>query len=263
MDLKKIIYVDDVYYSLVTMKERFKNKFDVYPAESMEKLFEVLEKITPDLILLDINMPEVNGFDVIKKLKADTRYTNIPVIFLTAQRDKRIALKGMALGAVDFITKPFSADKLIECIQYHLDMEVQDTDKPIILSIDDNPSILHAVSSLLEDDYTVYTLPEVKTEQVLTELLKKITPDLFLLDYNMPVLNGFELVPIIRKLPDHEDTPIIFLTSEGTVDHISTAVYLGVCDYIVKPIDKAVFREKIAAHLTDFIVRRRIRSLND
>jgi PleD family two-component response regulator len=77
------------------------------------------------------------------------------------------------------------------------------------------------------------------------------------------VLNGFELVPIIRKFPEHENTPIMFLTSEGTVDHVSTAVYLGVCDYIVKPISKEILREKVALQLVDFIKRRRLRSLND
>jgi len=263
MELKKILCVDDVHYNLITIKERFKNRYNIIPADSMEKMYEVLERVTPDLILLDINMPEISGFDIIKALKADTRYAGISVVFLTSHTDKKTAVKGLSLGAVDFITKPFTNEKLAECIEYHLDAAKREAEKPIVLSIDDNPSILQAVNALLEEHYTVYTMPEVKEEPVLTKLLKKITPDLFLLDCNMPVFNGFDLVHIIRKFPDHEDTPIIFLTSEGTVDHISTAVYMGVCDYIVKPINKEVLREKIALHLTDFIKRRRLRSLND
>jgi PleD family two-component response regulator len=122
---------------------------------------------------------------------------------------------------------------------------------------------LQAVNSLLESQYTVYTMPEVKTEQTLKELLKKIVPDLFLLDYHMPNLNGFELITIIRTLPAHEETPIIFLTSEGTIDLVTAAHHFGVCDYIVKPIDKEILHEKIAAHLAEFMIRRRIRSIAD
>jgi DNA-binding response OmpR family regulator len=263
MELKKIIYVDDVYYSLLTMKKRLTDIYSVYPVDTVEKLFEILENITPDLILLDINMPNVNGFEVMEMLKSDERYMRIPVIFLTALRDKRHAIRGMELGAVDFITKPFSNEKLIECIENQLYPHKMNDNRPIILSIDDNPSILMTINNFLEEYYMVYTMPGVKSESFLAELLKKISPDLFLLDYNMPILNGFDLVPIIRKMPGHEDTPIIFLTSEGTIDHISTAVYLGVCDYIVKPIERDVLHEKIAAHLTHYLLRRRIRSLNE
>jgi DNA-binding response OmpR family regulator len=262
-EIRKVIYVDDVYYSLVTIKERFKRHYEIYPTQSVEKMFEILEKVKPDIILLDINMPDVDGYDAIEKLKADRRYAGIPVIFLTAQKDRNSIIKGMSLGAADFITKPFTDEKLIECIEYQFDAAKRETHRPVILSIDDNPSILQAVNSILENQYTVYTLPEVKSEQMLIELLRKITPDLFLLDYNMPGLNGFDLVPIIRKIPGHEETPILFLTSSSTVDHVSTAVYLGVSSYIIKPIDKKVLQEKVVTHLTDYIMRRRIRSLND
>jgi len=113
----------------------------------------------------------------------------------------------------------------------------------------------------LGDQYTVYTLPDVRAEKILTELLKKITPDLFLLDYGMPILTGFDLVPIIRKIQGHEETPIIFVTSEKTVDSVTVATNLGACDYIIKPIDGVILRKKIAKHLKDFLVRRRVRSL--
>ena len=88
-----------------------------------------------------------------------------------------------------------------------------------------------------------------------------ITPDLFILDCQMPVYSGFDLVPIIRRIREHEETPIIFLTSEGTIDNISVAINLGARDFIIKPIDEAILREKVALHIKDFMMRRRIRSL--
>jgi len=69
----------------------------------------------------------------------------------------------------------------------------------------------------------------------------------------MPELSGFDCVPIIRAIEGHEDTPIIFLTSEGTVDNISTAA-LGACDFVVKPFNPDVLRKKIAKHLVRRVI---------
>ena len=112
--MKKIILVDDANVFLLSVKERLKRYYEIYPAKSAEILFEILEKITPDLILLDIYMPDVDGYEVIKKLKSDDRYTEIPVIFLTGKNDRRSAIKGMSLGASDFITKPINDKVFME-----------------------------------------------------------------------------------------------------------------------------------------------------
>jgi len=241
--LKKIIYTDDIHYHLMSIKARFQDHYEIYPSQSVEAMFEILDRVNVDLILLDVNMPDMNGFEGITKIKADKRYSNIPVILVSSQNDRKYIIKGMTLGAADFITKPFSNEQFIECIEYQFDEKKQEANKPIVLAIDDSPSILKAVNLILENQCTVYTMSEVKGEQVLNELLKKIIPDLFLLDYNMPGLTGFDLIPIIRKNPDHVETPIVFLTSEGTMDNVSVALNLGVRDFISKPIDRSFLRK--------------------
>jgi len=92
----------------------------------------------------------------------------------------------------------------------------------------------------------VFKLPK---PMMLENVLKQVTPALFLLDYQMPERNGFELVPIIRNYTEHRNTPIIFLTSEGTVNNITAAVSLGACDFIVKPFNPEQLREKVAKHI--------------
>ena len=72
---------------------------------------------------------------------------------------------------------------------------------------------------------------------------------MILLDYEMPEINGFDLIPIIRKFSEHKDTPIIFLTSLGTMEHVSAAAKLGACDFIVKPFEPDNLREKVAKHI--------------
>jgi PleD family two-component response regulator len=255
---RKIIYVDDIKFHLFSIKERLKNQYDIFPVQNAEDLFELLERVKPELILLDINMPDCDGYEVLQRLKGNPKFTNIPVIFLTSEYCKQSIAKGMGLGAVDFVKKPFTDADLIKCIEQQFDPEWEKKNKPIVLAIDDNASILKAVNNLLKEKYAIYTLPEPAK---ISALLEMVVPDLFLLDCQMPGLSGFDLIPIIRKLKEHEETPIVFLTSEGTIDNISVAINLGASDFLIKPIDEKVLREKAALHLKDYMMRRRIRSL--
>ena len=118
--------------------------------------------------------------------------------------------------------------------------------KPVVLVVDDSPVVLKSVSAYLGGEYKVYILAK---SYLLKKMLSQIKPDLFLLDYNMPVLNGFDLIPIIRGFAEHRKTPIIFLTSEGTIDNVSSAVQLGACDFISKPVQPGTLRERIARYI--------------
>jgi PleD family two-component response regulator len=115
-----------------------------------------------------------------------------------------------------------------------------------ILAVDDSPSTLKTIIASLKDQYKVFTL---SNPTQVKRFLQQVTPELFLLDYKMPELNGFELVPIIRSFEEHKDTPIIFLTSLGTKGNISVAAMLGACDFVVKPFDSYTLHDKIAKHI--------------
>ena len=108
----KVVLVDDNVATLNQGKKLLQASYKVYTVQSAATLFENLEHDIPDLILLDVEMPEMNGFETIVKLKADARYRNIPVIFLTAKSDEESEREGFRLGAVDCITKPFSGPLL-------------------------------------------------------------------------------------------------------------------------------------------------------
>jgi putative two-component system response regulator len=112
--------VDDDQVHLNTGKDILKDLYNIFPIPSGKKLFEMLEKISPDLILLDIEMPEMDGYEVIKKLKADEKTSDIPVIFLSAHIDPGHELEGLGLGAVDYVFKPFSPILLIRRIENHI-----------------------------------------------------------------------------------------------------------------------------------------------
>jgi putative two-component system response regulator len=122
---KKIMLVDDNITNLTVGKNALIDKYDVFTIPSGAKLFKMLEKVIPDMILLDVEMPEMSGYEVIKELKAQEKTAAIPVIFLTAKSDDGNELQGLSLGAIDYITKPFSPSLLLKRIEVHLLVESQ------------------------------------------------------------------------------------------------------------------------------------------
>jgi putative two-component system response regulator len=115
--------VDDNDVNLAVARESLKSLYRVMTMASAAKMFSMLEKITPDLILLDIEMPLMDGFQALQKLKENSLTVDIPVIFLTAMTDESLEVRGFEQGVIDFITKPFSAPVLINRIKSHLDID--------------------------------------------------------------------------------------------------------------------------------------------
>ena len=120
---KTIFVVDDSDTNLSMAKEALKEHYRVMTLPSAAKMFALLGKIKPDLILLDIEMPKMDGFEALKRLKTDPAREAIPVIFLTGMTDAEIEVQGFQLGVVDFITKPFSGPVLLNRIKTHLDID--------------------------------------------------------------------------------------------------------------------------------------------
>ena len=118
---KTIFVVDDSGMNLVVVKEALKDIYRVMPLPSAAKMFSLMEKIKPDLILLDIYMPEMDGFEAAQLLKNNEQYSNIPVIFLTSTIDEPTKERGVKLGALDFILKPFEKTELLEKIAKYLE----------------------------------------------------------------------------------------------------------------------------------------------
>ncbi|MCD8140504.1 MAG: response regulator, partial [Planctomycetaceae bacterium] len=117
---KTIMMVDDSTSNLMIGRDTLGGLYNVFILPSGEKLFALLERVLPDLILLDVDMPGMNGYDVIRRLKGDPRTVGIPVIFLTGKDDLVSELEGLTLGAVDYITKPFSPPILLKRVENHL-----------------------------------------------------------------------------------------------------------------------------------------------
>jgi len=132
---KTIIAVDDNVENLTALKNTLKDIYDLYPIPSAAKMFKLLEHIRPDLILLDVEMPEMNGYEAAKKLKKYNQYLEIPIIFLTSMSDERSELVGLSLGAIDYIHKPFVAPLLLQRIKTHLSIIEQEREIKYLLEL--------------------------------------------------------------------------------------------------------------------------------
>jgi len=120
---KTVFVVDDNDTNLSMAEAALEEQHQVITLPSAAAMFELLEELTPDLILLDIEMPEMDGFEALRRLKANGSHAGVPVIFLTSMVDAAVEVRGFEMGAVDFITKPFSGPVLKHRIKTHLSID--------------------------------------------------------------------------------------------------------------------------------------------
>lgn len=114
MGTKKILIAEDSSTIRAIVEHKLTHSgFEVHSAKDGEEAWEKIREVKPDLILLDVIMPAMDGFQVLSKIKNDEDLRNIPIIFLTSKGMEADMVKGFELGAVDYIVKPFSPDVLL------------------------------------------------------------------------------------------------------------------------------------------------------
>jgi putative two-component system response regulator len=121
-DKRRIMVVDDDITNLNACVYTLMDHYDIIPANSAVKMFKLLTKVRPELIFLDVEMPELNGFEAIKTLKEDVNLAGIPVVFMTATSDPDRERQGIELGAMDFITKPISRSLILKRLANYLEL---------------------------------------------------------------------------------------------------------------------------------------------
>jgi DNA-binding response OmpR family regulator len=116
-----ILVVDDQPTNLrVLLSFLQAHNFQIYIADSGERALSILSKVCPDIVLLDVMMPELDGFETCRRIKADPRLSCIPVIFMTALDSVEDKVEGFAAGGVDYITKPFQQAEVLARIRTHI-----------------------------------------------------------------------------------------------------------------------------------------------
>jgi DNA-binding response OmpR family regulator/anti-sigma regulatory factor (Ser/Thr protein kinase) len=165
-----ILIVDDLPQNLKLLTELMKgNNYYVRPVTSGQLALSAAQAIPPDLILLDINMPIMDGFETCKKLKSLEKTQRIPIIFLSANTEADAVIKGFELGAVDYITKPFNSTEVLIRVKTHLELKF--SRETILKQNNDQQELLHILChDLMNSVGAVQSILALKRlDQVLSE----------------------------------------------------------------------------------------------
>lgn len=124
MEKPLILIVDDIPQNIQVLGMRLrKENYEIAVAQNGKEALRVVNDIQPDLILLDVMMPEMDGYEVCKRLKSDPETSNIPIILLTGKTGTEDIVKGFELGASDYITKPYKSAELLARVKTHLELK--------------------------------------------------------------------------------------------------------------------------------------------
>src|SRR5262245_26207872 len=120
----RILVVDDTPANIQSLTAILKEKgYQISVATNGKQALDAVARVQPDLILLDVMMPEMDGFETCRCLKANEQWRHLPVIFLTARTETTDIVQGFELGAVDYVAKPFNAHELLARVNTHLTMD--------------------------------------------------------------------------------------------------------------------------------------------
>ncbi len=237
---KRILVVDDesdIRYILRQHLERLGH--EVVEAQSGLEAIEKVRALHPDLVTLDVMMPDMDGFDVMAVLKQGEETRTIPVIFLSVVQDEA---KGFRLGATDYITKPIDPDQLLRVIDRVLPREERPQPARILV-VDDDPEILTILGQTLSR--AGYDVAAAEDGQTGLSKVYSEAPDLLILDIKMPGMNGYEVIRRIRGTRRLANLPILVLTASETEEQRDKALALGATEYLTKPFSAEVLLAEI------------------
>jgi CheY-like chemotaxis protein len=214
----RLLVVDDASINLMLVEgllEPYKATVDT--CLSGVQAIELVQKNNYDIIFMDHMMPELDGIDTTAAIRAlaGEYFKTVPIIALTANAVSGVREMFIEKGFSDFLSKPIDCAKMDEILKRWIKEEkiesITDKKKLLIL-VDDDPVNLRAGKTILSEKYFVATAPSAEK---LFILLKNNTPDLILLDIDMPGTNGYETIKKLKSNPETKDIPVIFLEEKG------------------------------------------------
>ena len=260
---QRILLVDDDPMNLKLLASMLpKDKYDIITADNGTDGLEKTFKEHPDLILLDIMMPDINGYDVTRKLKSDPETAHIPIMLVTALDGDEDKAMGLEAGADEFLNKPVNMSELRARVQSLLRLKVfqeqlhtrsqsekfvvtpsdsrlpeeETIESPSILIVEDNPVDARLLEQYLDRD--TYRIKTVSNGEDAIEYAQSERIDLILVDIVLPGIDGFELIERFKKMDGYKNVQVIVITSLEASDERIRGINLGVDDYLTKPVSR-------------------------
>ena len=224
----------------------------IVEATQGREVLEIIQKIKtentplPDLIILDVNMPGMSGFEVLKQLKSETDSRTVPVIMLTRQAEDEHVIEGISSGAIDYITKPFAMAELAGRISATLKRH----STKILVADDDG-----LIRDLLYKKFTRmgYSVLSADNGNDALKTMSAMRPDIAVLDIMMPGMDGLSVLRQAKDDPALTEIPVVMLTAKGQQENVLKGLETGAHDYISKPFDV----DEVVARVSGILLRRK------
>jgi len=254
----RIVIVDDhpnTASMLARVLTRFDSPVEIFTAAKAEDVFQQIGEKGMDILITDFMMPGMNGLELIERLKGNQKPAY--VILITAYDTPGLAISARRLNVKNYLVKPVQPDKIREIVKKAID-ELRPSEKRQtnlrrdrkfkILVADDHPDNLRLLSARLENEGYIF-IPAWDGEEALTKIREE-SPDLVLLDVNMPKKDGFQVLEEMRAHPASELIPVIVITAAriGPKD-VRDGFSLGADDYVIKPFDWRELAARIQSKL--------------
>jgi two-component system cell cycle response regulator len=258
----RILIVDDIPANLKLLDAKLTGEyFEVFAASSGPEALEAVKECQPDIILLDVMMPGMDGFEVCRRLKSSSETEHIPVIMVTALDQPKDRVQGLEAGADDFLTKPVNdlalfarVRSLVRLKMVTDELRLRDATGQRIgafsakegadmllkepgrfLVIDDRPSSLRRITDTLSSEHTVMVS---ETPDELIELAGQGDFDMYIVSLTLEAHDGLRLCSQLRSLEATRQTPILVIVEEGDTARLVRALDMGVNDYLVRPVER-------------------------
>ena len=273
VERRRILVVDDNPTNIKLFKAMLpEDKYEVHEALNGAAALKLTASVLPDVIFLDIMMPDMDGYEVTKRLKINNDTTHIPVVLVTALEESKHRIRGLEAGAEDVLVKPVNRVEVLARTrsmvrlgdyrnQVALRMQAsglpspdtEDTDvsekggTARILIVEDNARELELLKASLANE--PYEVLSAGTGQEALTILRKNDVDLIILDILLPDLNGFDVLESAKKIAGRNTVQTVVTTCLADLESKVRGVELGVDDYLVKPINSRELKVRLTALL--------------
>lgn len=287
----RVLFVDDDPDFVLIVSKILEDQYEVVTAQNGLDALSRVERIEPDIVLADVMMPVMNGWEFVERLRQIPELKQTPVIFLSALSQRHEIKSGYESGANMYLVKPIDPDRLLRMLKMQLDekggyprpkthsideLKKMETTEPArsaaekrppseketasagtssetktqeeaevvprILIVDDDRDFLRLLSMHLERDYEVYTADDGL--EAMDEALKW-QPDIFVLDWMLPKVSGYQMVEILRRSRNFQKAPIIFISAKSSPKERQMVERLGVKKFLPKPFTPEKLSEAI------------------
>ncbi len=281
----RVLVVDDILPNVKLLEAKLSSEyFDVLTATSGQEALDKVASESPDLVLLDVMMPGMDGFEVCRRIKQDAALAHIPVVMVTALTDTQDKVKGLESGADDFLSKPINDIALMARVRSLARLKMamdewrirentanqlgvvekssnamnESVENARILIIEDKEFELRKMEETLESDHDVVVSTQTGVEAM--ELCASQDFDLLIVSLDLDNEDGLRLCSHLKSNERTRTVPIVMIGTQEDMPRIASGLEIGVHDYIMRPVDRNELLARVRTQVRRKRFQERLRS---